>query len=344
MSLRHAAHSNAALHSCNATPSHTRHRAASRLCIFSFSHLLICAGVAVGQPPVVRTDAAPGPGDDAATDIQATVDQFRLDVGGPNNGDTFGSTGFGRREIDWDDVSAGWASPVALPANYYNQSRPRGVVLSGAAATTFQVSATGGGMSEFENFNADYPTAFATFSDGRLFSPIGDDQVVVAFFVPATNTPATVSGFGAVFVDVDFAGTTQIEYFDADGVLLLREDVPPASGDEGMSFLGVTFADPVVRWVRITCGTSTMFASGTLQDVSQGGAGDLVVLDDFIYGEPMPAQTTSGTPPSAGGSTSGGGSVSGGGSASCGAGVATFTPAIGMFLLFGVRFGGVRRW
>jgi hypothetical protein len=53
--------------------------------------------------------------------------------------------------------------------------------------------------------NPTYATTFSTFSAPRLFTPVGSRITEGLFFVPGTNgaIPATVTGFGAVFTDVD---------------------------------------------------------------------------------------------------------------------------------------------
>ena len=82
-----------------------------------------------------------------------------------------------------------------------------------------------GGLAALFN-NPTYANIFQTFSPPRLFTPVGSRITEGFFFVPGTNgaTPATVTGFGAVFTDVDKpngsrAGkdSTLIDYFDADG-------------------------------------------------------------------------------------------------------------------------------
>ena len=42
----------------------------------------------------------------------------------------------------------------------------------------------------------------------------------------------------------------------------------------------------MVASVRIVCGNGTLGA--TTNDVTDGGTADLVVVDNFIYGEPQP--------------------------------------------------------
>jgi hypothetical protein len=144
--------------------------------------------------------------------------------------------------------------------------------------------------------NPTYATAFSTFSPLRLFTPVSSNITEALFFIPGTNggTPATVSGFGAVFTDVDQpdgsgpgkkrgnrGASTLIEYFDADGKLLFSSFVPASPGEATLSFFGVVFSDAPIARVRITSGD-------TAPGPDDGGKHDIVVMDDFIYGEPQP--------------------------------------------------------
>ena len=57
---------------------------------------------------------------------------------------------------------------------------------------------------------------------------------------------------------------------------------------QSLSFLGVSFnAGERVGRVRITSGNAALGAA-----VNDGGATDLVVMDDFIYSEPVPEPGT----------------------------------------------------
>lgn len=94
----------------------------SRLLITSAA-LGVFAAVGLGAP-VVRTASGANP---AA--IQATVDQFRADLGGANNG-VGGHFTSGRREINWDGVPDSFSAPNFLPVNFFNANSPRGVVLA----------------------------------------------------------------------------------------------------------------------------------------------------------------------------------------------------------------------
>jgi hypothetical protein len=100
----------------------------------------------------------------------------------------------------------------------------------------------------------------------------------VLFFVPGSSTGATVDGFGAVFTDVNDANSTKIDYFDVNGELLCSRNVLPGPTPRGsLSFLGVGFDTPDVFQVRITSGNRVLSVP----------ARDVVVMDDFIYGEPQ---------------------------------------------------------
>jgi hypothetical protein len=122
---------------------------------------------------------------------------------------------------------------------------------------------------------------FEVFSAQRLFTAVGSNITDVTFFVPGFPTPATVSGFGAVFTDVDLAGSTSIEFF-SQNASLGSFSVPFWTGDKTLSFLGVLFdSGERVSKVRITSGNSAL-GPGI---VSSGS--DVVVMDDFIYAEPQ---------------------------------------------------------
>ena len=93
-------------------------------------------------------------------------------------------------------------------------------------------------------------------------------------------------GFGAVFSDVDQAGSTTIEFFDAQDVRIAVLRAPNHNGAQLLSFSGAVFTAPVIARVRITSGDAAL--TPTSVDISAGGTNDLVVMDDFVYGEPQP--------------------------------------------------------
>ena len=212
-----------------------------------------------------------------AAGIITTVDAFRTALGNINP-NVAGSFGTGRREINWDGVPDAFAAPNALPANFFNANSPRGVVFE-TPGSGFQVSASNAsGQSQFANINPTYPSNFEPFSPQRLFTALNSNIVDVNFFVPGSVDAALTRGFGAVFRDVDLANTTSLTFFGNNNEFLGTFFVPEIAGDQTFSFLGVLFESPQVSRVRITSGNVSL------------GAGqfdpDVVVMDDFIFGEP----------------------------------------------------------
>jgi hypothetical protein len=219
-----------------------------------------------------------------AADITAARDQFRLDLGGGNVAGPDGlfadATG-ARREIDWDGVPAALSAPNLMPADLF---QARGTIYA-TPGTGLQVSGGPGALplDEFRNIDPSYPATFAPFSPSRLFTPVGSNVIEIHFVLPGTTTPGATRGFGAVFADADDAGTTGIQFFDVHGVSLVGLAVPAAEGVETFSFFGLSFPDPRIGRVRIRLGNAALGA-GVVDDPVPGGT-DVVVLDDFIFGE-----------------------------------------------------------
>ncbi len=226
-----------------------------------------------------------------AAGIATVRNQFRTDLGG---GTSVGANGLfddltrQRREINWDGVPDGFSAPNGLPANFFNSNSPRGAVFS-TPGTGFQVSATAasGTSTNFGNIDPSYSATFLPFSAQRLFTPIGAHQMDVTFFVPGTSTPAGTRGFGVVFSDVEQAGTTAMEFFDVSGVSLGAFAAPPQSGATGFSFLGMFLNDgsSQIGRIRMTYGNTDLGFGVTDSPVSPDFR-DLVVADDFIFGNP----------------------------------------------------------
>ncbi len=242
-----------------------------RLSILGFI-LLLSSPVVVAQ--TVRSAAGAAP-----ADIVAARDLFRLDIGGGTTAGANGSFGGLRREINWDGVPDASSAPNNLPADFFNTTSPRGVVFS-TPGTGFQVSSDDA-QAEFGNINPSYPAQFQTFSPLRLFTALGSNITDVTFFVPGSTTPAAVGAFGAVFTDVDTSAS--IQFFNLASVSLGVFQVP-VSPSGGLSFLGVSNfpGGALISRVRIVAGTAALSA------LTNDGTGvDLVVMDDFIYGEPI---------------------------------------------------------
>ena len=243
------------------------------------------------QPtPLVFQAAGPD-----ATSIQGAVDAFRASLGN-NNGNNPGPIQKGRREINWDggnpnllDTTAPVNPFLVFLNNRGSQYKTPGLGLSQAPAS----GGLQGGLAVLFG-NPNYAKIFRTFSPSRLFTPVGSNITEVSFSIPGTNgnAPATVRGFGAVFTDVDQPdgnvlsaarsnrASTLIEYFGKDGRLLFSSAVPAAPGDGNLSFFAIKFDDARIASVRIIAGN---VAPGPNDDRQH----DIVMMDDFIYGEPQ---------------------------------------------------------
>ncbi len=237
------------------------------LAAFSIVSSLAIAGHAAAAPKVVS----------GAGEVLPLLVEFRKLLGEPNNANAKGSQKQGRREINWDGVDDAAAAPKFLKHTVF---RARGAVLH-TPGHGVQVSARAGNpkgtLPRFGHINKSYADFLKPFSGERMFSPVGSNAVDLTFVVPGTTRKATVNGFGAVYVDTDLPHTA-FEYFDAAGNSLGRFPVPVQNN--GFSFLGVVFEAAVVARVRIEYGTTAL-------GPDDGVNGDVAVMDDFIYGEPI---------------------------------------------------------
>ena len=239
-------------------------------CVWTMAAWLVASPVWAG--PVVREAA----GANAAA-IQAAVDAFRADLGGGNNGNAAGSQGGGRREINWD--GGGAAATVTLDPSPMTRFAARGATFV-TPGTGFEIS--GAPVPLLEELNAGYAGLFTAFSSPRIFTPLDSNVMDVWFHVPgATGTPAAVTGFGAVFTNVDLAGATRLRFYAPDGALLYERAVPVATGNATLSFLGVTFdAGELVARVEIVTGNVAV-------GLAEKTGANVVAMDDFVYGEPV---------------------------------------------------------
>jgi len=256
------------------------------LTIFALRLVIILASLLVITPS--RPDAAPivfSVGGSDAASIQPTVDAFRATLGNPNNANNPGPLGSGRREINWD--GGGGVDVTTAPVTPFNVFlNTRGAQFTTPGTGLSQVPPSGGPTDGLEGLfsNPTYGVIFSTFSPLRLFAPVGSNITDGLFFLPGSNgtVPAIVSGFGAVFTDVDLPNTTQIEFFNAADTLLFSSFVEPGTVSDGsLSFLGVFFnAGEGLARVRITTGNTAL-------GPNDGGGVDVVVMDDFLYSEPQ---------------------------------------------------------
>jgi hypothetical protein len=241
---------------------------------------------AAGVVPVVFQAAGPN-----IASIQSSLDQFRVALGGVNNGNASGPLAEGRREINWDGGGSTATSPAPTPFTGFQNTR-------GALFTTpgsgFVQAPVAGLPSTFGNLT--YETIFQSFSPVRVFSAIASNITDVTFFVPGTPSTAATRAFGAVFTDVDEQGggasgpytpyareaSTVVEYYGVDGGLMFRSAVPASAGNAGVSFFGAVFDAARIGSVRIVAGN---IAPGPFDENGE----DVVMMDDFLYSEPQAA-------------------------------------------------------
>jgi hypothetical protein len=209
----------------------------------------------------------------ATGDISPVLAEFRAALGDPPNGGTPGPLQSGRREIKWD------GAPAEMPGDFFNTQVKAGAIFS-TDGTGFHNSAN-----DFAEINPNYADDFNAFSAPKTFMPLGSASLVTTFRIPGSDTPAATRGFGVVFSDVERGGAASLMLFDAEGRSLGRYNAPVRSDPAGFSFIGVVFESPIVAEVRITSGQRALGAD--VQDLSDGGNLDLVVMDDYLYAEPQ---------------------------------------------------------
>jgi hypothetical protein len=251
-----------------------------------FTSAISISSSAYGQDTKVFQAAGPNP-----ASIQSTIDQFRAALGGVDNKNNPGPLGGGRREINWDGGGSTATAVGPTPFDVFLNTRGNRSTTPG----TGFVQATPAGLADLFA-NPSYATIFQPFSPSRLFSAIGSNVTETTFFVPGTAgaTQATTRGFGLVFADVDQPdgsgpttkrgnrhASTLVEYFGVNGAPLFSSFVPASPGDAGISFFGIVLNDARIASVRITSGGAIPGADDT---------DDVVVMDDFVYGEPSAIQ------------------------------------------------------
>jgi hypothetical protein len=152
---------------------------------------------------------------------------------------------------------------------------------------------------DFSNVNPAFAGNLISFTQDAVFAPLGTVITDITFHVAASTTPGFVTGMGVVFVSVDKAQATTIEFFDVNNVSLNKTVVPVRSGGPfpvpgpivgapnaiPFSFAGWIDSSKRVARVRITNGEVAV-DKATLND--NVGTPDVVVLDDIYYSEPQP--------------------------------------------------------
>ena len=215
-------------------------------------------------------------------DLAPALAEFRHLLGDSLNSAPGATTG--RREINWDGVPPALNNNDAFPVDFFNtvgdnipNGRKRGLVYLNNG-TTLRVDSSG-----FAGIDPSYATQFKAFSGKRAFSGANNHITEVAFQLAGQTTPATVKGFGVVFSDVDDANATTLEFFSGEKNLGVFK--APVAGANSFSFLGVYFPHDKITRVKITAGNGKLQPG--VKDISDGGTNDLVVMDDFLYSEPV---------------------------------------------------------
>ncbi len=251
----------------------------------------LCIPSAWSAPPTVFS----GSGADAAT----AIDAFRTAIGGIKNTGAPQAAGF--REINWDAVKLDGTDvnpntqvvdlnhTVVIPVDRFQN---QGALFE----DPYAVSGDG-----FATVNPASAGQFPAFSPNNTFvmqdqTPYQFDDRFIgqSFTLPGTATAAGTRGFGAIFLDVEKAGSSSIEYFghDASGheVSLGTFAVPTGTSGEP-EFLGVLFDNAVVTDVNLTVGTNALFNFDDTHFQSFGPENlahgtDLVATDNFVFAEP----------------------------------------------------------
>lgn len=248
--------------------------------------IMALVGLSVALTACDSDDSA-GPGGDlgvepllviqANGDLTSALTDFRAAVGDPANGGGVGPQPGGRREIRWDAVPAAQTNSNAFPADFFKGA--------GLISTTDGIG-TRVSDNDFADINPSYADQFESFSKVKTFMASGSARLTLRFRVPGTDIEGIVSGFGIVFSDVDRVGAAHITLYALDGTNLGKYVAPVRNDAAGHSFVGVVFDQEIIGRVEVTSGEAPLAAGR--DDVSSGGADDLVVTDDFVFGEPQP--------------------------------------------------------
>ncbi len=248
--------------------------------------------VTAGTPQIIT-----GGGTGQSTTAAAALTAFETAIGGIKNTAAAPQNG-GFRTINWDGVKVDGTDNVAGPNSTtiitaghtvgipLNRFQGQGVFFG----AIYAVSNDG-----FTDVNPNVAGLFPAFSAPNTFAMFNDNGIDFKFVSPSGPGSALVSaqsrGFGAIFLNVQQANTTSIQYFH--GSQLLQTVFAPANATNGAAvFVGALFNNPIVTNVLLTLGQGVIFKfDGTT--VTPGGmntaTNNLVVTDDWAYAEPVPS-------------------------------------------------------
>jgi hypothetical protein len=241
------------------------------------------------------------------TSIASAEDVYK--AAGPNPGSIapvvslFSQARFTCVDLDWDNfpiIGDAQAAPFNLP-NPYDVPLSTFVSLRfSTPGSGFQISAAEGNPTatpvRFGNINPIYPEIFQTFSPQRLFTPLGNNNVVITFSPPVLGLDTNgAAGFGAVFTNVTKENSTWLEFIDDQGKRHGPYFVPSTEVEGGLSFLGVVPRSRLITEVRMHVGNAPLDSRPPANNPdSKGSSGpDLVAIDDLILQcRPCPAVTS----------------------------------------------------
>lgn len=159
----------------------------------------------------------------------------------------------------------------------------------------------------FASINPSTAGQFPVFSPSNTFAmfdlkdgQFDDRNIQQSFVLPNTTTDAGTRGFGAIFVDVEQANSSSIEYFGKDAnnkkISIGKYYVKPSANGEAQ-FLGVLYDAAVVSEIEVTVGSKALFSfAGNVikpfgaENLAKGI--DLVVTDDFFFAVPETLTTS----------------------------------------------------
>ena len=116
-----------------------------------------------------------------------------------------------------------------------------------------------------------------------MFTALNSNITDINFFRPGTTVAGPPAPFGVIFVDVEVANLTTVEFFDARNNLIFSRDAL-VGGNQGADFFWARSrrAGEWISRVEIISGLpNTIVADGVLGSPN----GDVVVMDDFLYAE-----------------------------------------------------------
>ena len=214
--------------------------------------------------------------------LKPSFDAFTTLLGGPNNGNLATSNpDGGHRRVNWDAPATSKPFlPFDMPFDFFAQTVTRGLLLE-SKNNEFRVCTDGETDVLCDSLNEEASNEFQAFSGGRIFLPAGGENEFLISFTdpnPESGLPATVEGFGAVFVNVDKEFHTKMTFFAESGCIIAEEFVKVAPG--GLSFLGVISGEgiPDIFEIEVTLGKKAIDETDKAKGVT--------AMDDFLYSEP----------------------------------------------------------